>query len=178
MKLADGNEVLVLVAPALAGLGPFTFDGRPYHRVGSTTTVLPREQYEARILQNVHPRHRWETMEAYQVSIDQLDANEILRTVRLGIESGRLPETTGTDIPEILDRFDLRVNGQLLNAAVVLFGSKSSLHYPQCSLRLARFRGTDKTDFLDNRQYQGHAFHLLGICFDSAKLRRRSLLRS
>jgi ATP-dependent DNA helicase RecG len=128
IRLADGNEVLVLAAPALAGLGPFTFDGRPYHRVGSTTTVLPRESYEARILQNVHPRHRWETMEAYRVSVADLDANEILRTVRLGIESGRLPETTGADIPEILDRLELRVDGSLLNAAVVLFGVKSSLH--------------------------------------------------
>jgi len=98
---------------------------------------------------------------AHEIAIDDLDSNEILRTVRLGIEAGRLPEATGTNIPEILDRFDLRVDGCLLNAAVVLFGSKSSLHYPQSSLRLARFKGTDKNEFADNRQYQGHAFHLL-----------------
>ena len=161
VTLPGGKEVLVLVAPALAGQGPFTFDGRPYHRVGSTTSVLPRTRYEERILQNVHPRHRWETMPAHEIAIADLDANEILRTVRLGIEAGRLPEATGTNIPEILDRFDLRVDGCLLNAAVVLFGFKSSLHYPQCSLRLARFKGTDKNEFIDNRQYQGHAFHLL-----------------
>lgn len=161
VALANGKEVLVLVAPALAGQGPFTFQGRPYQRIGPTTSVLPRRRYEERILQNVHPRHRWETMDAYRAGIDDLDANEILRTVRLGIEAGRLPEATGTDIPEILDRLELRSDGALLNAAVVLFGARTSLHYPQCSLRLARFRGTDKSEFLDNRQHHGHAFHLL-----------------
>ncbi len=32
---------------------------------------------------------------------------------------------------------------------------------PQCLLRVARFRGTDRTDFLDNRQFNGNAFVLL-----------------
>ena len=32
---------------------------------------------------------------------------------------------------------------------------------PQCLLRVARFRGRDKTDFLDNRQFHGNAFELL-----------------
>jgi len=33
--------------------------------------------------------------------------------------------------------------------------------YPQCQLRRARFRGTDKNEFLDQRQLHGHAFDLL-----------------
>jgi ATP-dependent DNA helicase RecG len=60
-----------------------------------------------------------------------------------------------------LDRFQLRVDGQLLRAAVVLFGRKFMPYYPQCNVRLARFRGTDKTEFLDQRQLHGHAFQIL-----------------
>ena len=33
--------------------------------------------------------------------------------------------------------------------------------FPQCQLRLARFKGTDKSEFLDHRQERGHAFYLL-----------------
>src|SRR5581483_5740057 len=53
--------------------------------------------------------------------------------------------------------------GRLLNAAVVLFGKASKLlpNYPQCVLKMARFKGRDKTEFLDNRQEYGHAFDLL-----------------
>ena len=32
---------------------------------------------------------------------------------------------------------------------------------PQCLLRVARFRGVDRMQFLDNRQFNGHAFALL-----------------
>jgi ATP-dependent DNA helicase RecG len=48
-----------------------------------------------------------------------------------------------------------------VNAAVVVFGRTFLPHYPQCQLRLARFRGTDKNEFLDQRQVHGHAFGLL-----------------
>ena len=60
-----------------------------------------------------------------------------------------------------LDRLQLRVDGQLLNAAVVLFGRKFMPYYPQCTVRLARFKGTDKSEFLDQRQLHGHAFQIL-----------------
>jgi ATP-dependent DNA helicase RecG len=33
--------------------------------------------------------------------------------------------------------------------------------YPQCLLRVARFRGNDRTEFLDNRQFHDNAFALL-----------------
>ena len=33
-------------------------------------------------------------------------------------------------------------------------------NYPQCALRMARFRGSDKSEFLDNRQEIGNAFDL------------------
>jgi ATP-dependent DNA helicase RecG len=42
-----------------------------------------------------------------------------------------------------------------------VFGREFLPHYPQCQLRLARFRGTDKNEFLDQRQLHGHAFDLL-----------------
>jgi ATP-dependent DNA helicase RecG len=95
------------------------------------------------------------------MGFDDLDHEEILRTVRLGIEAGRLPESSGRDIGDILDRLQLRRNGKLLNAAVVLFGTQLAQDYPPCQLRLARFKGVDKSTFIDNRQLHGHAFRLL-----------------
>jgi ATP-dependent DNA helicase RecG len=44
---------------------------------------------------------------------------------------------------------------------MVVFGREFLPHYPQCQLRLARFRGTDKNEFLDQRQLHGHAFWML-----------------
>jgi len=98
---------------------------------------------------------------AADYGLDDLDHEEILRTVRLGVAAGRLPESTGSDILDILGRLGLLRDGQPNQAAVVLFGTRFLPDYPQCQLRMARFRGVDKSEFLDQRQLHGHAFALL-----------------
>ena len=106
----------------------------------------------------------WESVEATGVMLNDLDHEEILRTLRLGLDAGRLPESTGRDIGDILDQLQLRRNGQVLNAAVALFGAcgtRFEMEFPQCHLRLARFLGNDKSAFIDSRQTHGHAFRLL-----------------
>ena len=160
VPLPNGSEVLVLSAPAAILTGPYAFEGRPFQRIGSTTSVMPQARYEALLLERAHGRHRWENTPAVGVSPRQLDREEILRTVRFGIEAGRLPESTGRNIGDILDRLRLRENGQILSAAAVLFGKEAVTDFPQRQLRLARFKGTDKAEFVDNRQPQGHAFAL------------------
>lgn len=94
--------------------------------------------------------------------MDDLDTQEIRRTVQTGVASGRLvADTSADDLTDVLDRLGLRIHGALVNAAVVAFGRNFLPEYPQCQLRLARFRGTDKNEFLDQRQLHGHAFGLL-----------------
>ena len=55
-------------------------------------------------------------------------------------------------------------NGILNNAAVVLFAKPDIYGYTQCLLRLARFRGTDKMEFIDSQRIQGNIF----LLFDAA----------
>jgi ATP-dependent DNA helicase RecG len=40
------HQILVLPAGASHESRPFTFDGRPYERVGPTTSVMPQEKYQ------------------------------------------------------------------------------------------------------------------------------------
>ncbi|MGA3373909.1 MAG: hypothetical protein ABSC48_19370 [Terracidiphilus sp.] len=87
---ADGLEVLVSKAASTADSLPCTYDGRPYQRVGTTTSVMPQESYQRVLLERTHSRHRWEN-EITEVTIDELEAQEIRRTVQTGIAGGRLP---------------------------------------------------------------------------------------
>lgn len=161
VPVRDGREVLALVATSVPGRGPWAFRGRAYRRVGPTTSPMGRPEYVRQLLTEGAGVTEWERLPAVHHGIDDLDHQEILRSVRLGIEAGRLPEDTGTTIPDILDRFRLRQDGRLLNAAVVLFSRSPLPGYPQCGIRLARFATTTKDEFIDNRQEQGHAFTLL-----------------
>jgi ATP-dependent DNA helicase RecG len=155
------KDVLVLNAAANAEAMPYTFDGRPYQRIGSTTSIMPREVYQRLLSERATGRLRWENQITDVYGFSNLDQEEILRTVRLGIAAGRLPESTGSDSADILNRLNLTRKGKPGNAAVVLFGTRLMPDYPQCQLRMARFRGLDKSQFMDQRQIEGHAFALL-----------------
>lgn len=92
--------------------------------------------------------------------------------VIIGIAANRLPVSARGTVEEILTKFELANGTQLTNAAIVLFG-KSNAHLPlQCTLMLARFKGTDKGEFLDHKQIVGNAFELLdeGMMFLSRHL--------
>ena len=52
-------------------------------------------------------------------------------------------------------------DGQLTNAAYVLYAKSGNVDYPQCPLRMARFAGKTKEVFIDNRQVEGNAFRML-----------------
>ncbi len=121
---------------------------------------MPQAEYQRRLLARIYKDKRWENQPAERYTIADLDLEEVERTLRAAVHQGRL-ESTPADPLEGLDRLQLRVDDQLLRAAVILFGRKQMPDYPQCGVRMARFRGTDKTEFLDNRQLHGHAFQIL-----------------
>jgi ATP-dependent DNA helicase RecG len=157
--VGGGKEVLILETTTAPEV-PYTYDGRPYKRNGPTTSAMPQSEDHQRLMARSHALHRWENQPAEGYSTDDLDTEEIDRSVRAAIHCGRL-ESQPSHPLDSLDRFQLRVDGQLLRAAVVLFGRKFMTYYPQCTVRLARFTGTDKTEFLDHRQLHGHAFQIL-----------------
>ncbi|MDX9982063.1 MAG: ATP-binding protein, partial [Lentisphaeria bacterium] len=154
------REVLALAAQAPAGIRPFCYGGRAFQRLGTTTSAMPQAQYELMLQLRMKDRFRWEKLAAENWDVARLDREAILRTAKDGLLSGRLLEPGLNDPADILRGLDLMPDGRLTNAAVVLFGREVSGDYPQCVLRLARFKGTDKTEFLDSRMVHGHAFLL------------------
>ena len=154
------REVLVLPFVASADTIPFTYEGRPYQRVGSTTRKMPQATYEQLLLDRMHSGRRWENQSA-DVTLRDIDAEEVFRIAEIARSSGRLTGPAARNLAGVLDRLSLRKNGAILRAAVVLFGKHFLPDYPQCELRMARFRGTDKGEFLDQRQIRGPAFRLL-----------------
>jgi ATP-dependent DNA helicase RecG len=153
----------VIVVRISGGGGPYTYDGRPFCRRNAETELMPRERYERLLLERMHATNRWENQAAVGLGIEDLDKSEIARTVEEAVRRLRMEDPGTRDPAQLLLGLGLLQREVLLNAAVVLFGRSDRLlpTYPQCVLRLARFRGTDKTEFIDNRQEVGHAFDLL-----------------
>ena len=73
IDIGDGKEVLVLEANPNPERRPYVFDGRPYQRIGSTTSPMPQETYQRLLAQRADAEVRWETRPAKGYEIWDLD---------------------------------------------------------------------------------------------------------
>ena len=146
---------------------PFTYDNKPYMRIESTTVVMAREIFEDRLMRSKSNRYKWEDHICEGITIADLEEQRIRGGVRLGVERGRMPESSLMETTEsLVEKLKLTTNGKLKNAAAALFLRDTS-QFPQFLLRMARFRGNDKMEFIDNQRAYGNFFTLLdaGMAF-------------
>ena len=162
MPLGDGREVLALSVSQGAG-APYRHRGTAYKRVGSVNHTLSPDEFNRMLMERLHAERRWENEPAEGWSVAHLDGEEVVRTVEEAIRRGRVADPGTRDVAELLRGLGLMRDGALLRGAVALFGRETELEHraPQCLLRVARFRGTDRTEFIDNRQFHGNVFSLL-----------------
>lgn len=162
VDVGGGREVIVMTVTQ-GPVRPYSYKGQAYRRVGNTSPAMSRDEYNRMLLERLHGESRWENQPVERWSVSDLDVAEITRTIEEAIRRGRAEDPGTRDPAELLRGLGLMRDSQLLRAAVVLFGRAERLEadYPQCLLRVAKFRGTDRTEFLDNRQFHGNAFELL-----------------
>ncbi len=159
----DGGREVIVVSTAQGASRPYTYKGIAYRRVGNTTAAISADEYNRMLFERMHSEQRWENQPATGWTVNDLDVAEIHRTVAEAVRRGRLEDPIGREPTDQLRGLGLLRDGVLLRAAVVLFGNAERLEFemPQCLLRVARFRGTDRVEFLDNRQFNGNVFTLL-----------------
>ena len=159
----DGGREVIMVCTDRGPTRPYIYRGNAYRRVGNTTLPMSPDEYNRMLFERMHSEQRWENQPAAGWSISDLDVAEIRRVVAEGVRRGRMDEPPSREPADLLRGLGVLHDGVLLRAAAVLFGigERLEVDMPQCLLRVARFRGTDKMKFLDNRQFNGNAFTLL-----------------
>jgi ATP-dependent DNA helicase RecG len=108
------KDVAAIVLTVSGGSGPYTSDSRPDFMYGPTTIVMPREEYERRVVERLHATRRWENEPVPDgVTIDDLDAEEIQITLDNALRLGRLDAVTRQDTESILRGLELIKDGKL-----------------------------------------------------------------
>lgn len=162
VRIDNSNKyVIVFQTDGLETDKPYMWDGKPYRRHDSVTSVMPREKF-IRLHELQHGlKYKWENEVNKNLTIDDLDELLIHNVIQSAVRRGRLSSVALNDnVPTALKRLNLIKDGNICNSAAVLFG-KDFTDYPQCRLRLARFKGTTKWDFIDNQQQVGNIFQLV-----------------
>ncbi|MEI8295018.1 MAG: ATP-binding protein [Alphaproteobacteria bacterium] len=171
----DMDKCVIVLKVSQGHYKPYAYDGRPFHRSQSTIMKMSQHSYEQLLVERGHLNYSWDELPARNYDISFLDREEILRSVRQGIEANRISEEAAREsIESILERLKLLKDGNLTNAALVLFVKEVWPDYPQCHIKMARFKGTRNTgEFLDNQSFYGNAFKVLS---EAGNFIRRHLL--
>lgn len=155
-----GNRSYVVVEVPPGPEPPYTAGGKFFVRKEAHTGVGSDADLSNLLASRRERARRWERQPALGITIRDMDEEEVRRTAS---EAGRRRLSGLADLTEteaILDGLQLLDGGQLTNAAAVLFARNPARHYPQTRVRAARFEDDDATEFVDNRVFEGHAFHL------------------
>ena len=149
--------------------GPYSFDGRAFYKVESTTVLMPRQMYEERLKLSNPQRFSWENTPNPDISVDDIDTELLYQTLHDGIGSRRIHASAMTlqDPVKIMMKLGVaRKDGTILNAANVLFGKEPTSIHTQCKIRLARFEGVDKRVFRDQTVCEGNLFEQYDAVMD------------
>ena len=171
VPFASKRQLIVFHVTTDSTNRPYTYAGRAYIRIQTDTFFMPPDHYQQLIMSNSQFQDQWEDQSLSNATIDDLDIAEILSTIKEGVFNGRIPEGFETNDPKkALTHLGLINDEQLTRAALILFGKKPEIKFPQCLLRLARFKGSDKLEFIDNKQVYGNVFHLIRSALSFANL--------
>ena len=70
--------------------GPYSFDGRAFYKVESTTALMPRQMYEERLKLSNPQRFSWENTPNSEITVDDIDSELLYQTLHDGIGSRRI----------------------------------------------------------------------------------------
>ncbi len=149
--------------------GPYSFDGRAFYKVESTTALMSRQMYEERLKISNPQRFSWENTPNSEIAVNDIDTELLYQTLHDGIGSRRIHASAMTiqDPVKIMQKLGVaRKDGMILNAANVLFGKEPTTLHSQCKIRLARFEGTDKRVFRDQTVCEGNLFEQYDAAMD------------
>lgn len=108
VAIGKSREVLALRAEGALSTIPYTFEGRAYERVQSTTRQMSQERYEHLLVERAHSRRRWENQPAEGTTLRDIDREKVFRVLDAARSVGRLVGPVGRDLGRALDRLGVR----------------------------------------------------------------------
>ena len=174
---AENTSVILIDVPK-GTRKPYVVDGKVFVRIGESNRPAVADDINQLIQERIESDQLWERQPAIGVNSSDLDSMEIEKMIRQAVEAGRF-DSIESKAEDVLQRLSLVVDGRPIQAAVVAFGKQLIPWYPQCCLRIARFKGVTKDEVVDHRKVSGHAFLLLdeAIRFLGKQLPIRASLR-
>lgn len=152
----DKNLVLIRVWEGFQK--PYSYKGIIYQRAGRDSAsgmdqlIADRKTADA----------NWERMPVLGASIDDLDLEEVRKTMELYRQS---TSKTNVDEESFLTETGLIQNGNLTNACIVLYAKNPMRFVVQSGIKLSVFSSESSSDLVDSQNYEGNVFKNVDAIF-------------
>jgi ATP-dependent DNA helicase RecG len=159
METVGGHQLISVEVPS-GPEKPYVCGNRIFVRVGSQTVAAVPQAAADLVSKRQPTANRWERRKALGLTLADLDADLIRKTVTDARRRGyafRAPD----DVDTCLEDLGLLRDGQLTNGADVLFGNRVAMRLPQTRGRALTFETNRASDHIDERIFEGPAPHLL-----------------
>ena len=137
---------------------PISLRGRYYYRSGSTKQELTGASLNEFLLKK--SGKTWDDIIEPRATFEDINKNTAATFIKASENAGRLPESEGLALPELLEKLRLTENGQLKRAAIILLGKDPAKFYPNTFVKIGRF-GKDDADLKFQETEEGNLILLL-----------------
>jgi ATP-dependent DNA helicase RecG len=150
--IIHGKTVVVLRIEE-SPLKPVLVQGRGFKRIGRSNHVL--SSAEVAQLSLASRSLSWDGGPAEGYGLAHLDPAAVRRFLVAAQQERHLDISPEMPLEEVLEKLDLWRNGQLMRAALLLFGREAQRFLRQSEARVTRFKAVEPLQFLDMQVIEG-----------------------
>lgn len=149
-----GKQVIVIEVPGGKDT-PFVADGTLYLRKGARTTKATGDDLQRMLQDRSVEVERWERRGSPVLSVEDLDAEEVQRTVQEALRANRFQFRNAEDTEAVLTDLGMWTRGMLTHAADVCFGKRPAIRNPQVRVRAFAFESDKGGNYVDQADISG-----------------------
>lgn len=152
----DKEYIEIVVSPSNM---PIAYKGTYHYRSGSTKQELKGLALQQFIMEKMG--HSWDDIPVYGATLDDIDRNAIDYFLQCSIKAGRMDESEANSSTEdVLRNLGLFTReGELKNAAILLFGKHVGQFFPSAVFKIGRFH-TDESDLIIQDVIEGNLIQM------------------
>ena len=159
VNLLTYNEkeyIEIVVSPSNV---PIAYKGTYHYRSGSTKQELKGLALQQFIMQKMG--HSWDDIPVYGATLEDIDRKAIDYFLQCSIKAGRMDEDEAkASTKDVLRNLGLFTReGELKNAAILLFGKHVGHFFPSATFKIGRFH-TDESDLIVQDVIEGNIIQM------------------
>ena len=153
---SDKEYIEIVVSPSNI---PIAYKGTYHYRSGATKQELKGLALQQFIMDKMG--HSWDDIPVYGATMDDIDRNAIDYFLRCSIKAGRMnAEEVNASTEDVLRNLGLFTKeGELKNAAILLFGKHVGQFFPAATFKIGRFH-TDESDLIVQDVIEGNIIQM------------------